>query len=340
MKNAPTEIPGRSAALGASALSQPSFLGLAPESAVPLYRQIAVALRYRIATGELGRGDRLPSLREAAEAWGVNYHTVRRAYGELEESGLVERRRGAGTTVTSRGLVTSGAVPDAGLREFLAEIRQAGSERFGLSVDELALLLTRPPAEGDRDRVVVVECNAHQCRDLAEQIRGGFAATVEEWLLERSGEPPEGAIVGTYFHYGEMRRRWPRRRHEMYFPTVHPDPGLRERLATFVRADAPIPLPLCEREPALAEAMARDASVILPPDRFAVTPVVDGDPAGLLARTPGPVLFAPRVWDELDPESRADGRALELRYVFRMAELAAVAEELGWRSAAADPARG
>lgn len=310
-----------------------------PESAVPLYRQIAVALRYRIATGELERGARLPSLRDAAEAWDVNYHTVRRAYRELEEGGLVERRRGAGTTVTDRGLEAEGASADADLRAFLTEVRRDGTRRFGLSVDELALLLTRPPAEVGADRVVIVECNPHQCRDLADQIRARFGPTVEEWLLEREGEPPEGAIVGTYFHYGEMRRRWPRRRREMYFPTVHPDPGLRERLAPFVREDAALSLPLCERDPTLAEAMARDAALLLPPDRFTVTPAVVDDPAGPLARSEGPVLFAPRLWDELDPATRKDARALELRYVFRAAELAAVAEELGWKPAPEDPTR-
>ena len=62
---------------------------LDPDSAVPLYHQITEALSYRIATGRIPPGQRLPSVREAATAWDVNMHTVRRAYGELSERGLV-----------------------------------------------------------------------------------------------------------------------------------------------------------------------------------------------------------------------------------------------------------
>lgn len=63
-------------------------MALDPDSPVPLYHQITEALSYRIATGRIPAGQRLPSVREAAKAWDVNMHTVRRAYGELSQRGL------------------------------------------------------------------------------------------------------------------------------------------------------------------------------------------------------------------------------------------------------------
>ena len=72
---------------------------LEPTSPVPLYHQIAEALRYRIATGALVPGALLPPLREAAAQWGVNLHTVRRAYGELTEQGVTETCHPVGTRV-------------------------------------------------------------------------------------------------------------------------------------------------------------------------------------------------------------------------------------------------
>jgi len=42
------------------------FLHIDPGSGVPIYRQIMDGVRYSVATGQIGRGDRLPSVRELA----------------------------------------------------------------------------------------------------------------------------------------------------------------------------------------------------------------------------------------------------------------------------------
>ena len=67
------------------------------ESPVPLYHQIAEALRASIEAGKLNPGDALQPMRQAAERWGVNIHTVRHAYAALAREGLVERSRGRRT---------------------------------------------------------------------------------------------------------------------------------------------------------------------------------------------------------------------------------------------------
>ena len=50
-----------------------------PKSPVPLYYQIAQAIRAQIEAGSIAPGDVLEPLRKAAESWGVNLHTVRHA---------------------------------------------------------------------------------------------------------------------------------------------------------------------------------------------------------------------------------------------------------------------
>ena len=74
---------------------------LDPRSPIPLYHQLAETIRYRIATGEVKSGTVLPPLRQAAGIWGVNLHTVRRAYAELARMGVVATRVPAGTRVLS-----------------------------------------------------------------------------------------------------------------------------------------------------------------------------------------------------------------------------------------------
>ena len=69
------------------------------DSGVPVGTQLAWRLRSAIERGELGPGDKLPSLRDAAAAAGVNVNTVRAAYAKLESAGVVSTEQGRGTFV-------------------------------------------------------------------------------------------------------------------------------------------------------------------------------------------------------------------------------------------------
>ncbi|MDB5085628.1 MAG: transcriptional regulator [Bacilli bacterium] len=67
----------------------------------PLHEQILDQVRSAIAKGEIGLGEKMPSVRELAQELRMNPNTVMRAYQELERDGLTEKRRGQGTFVTS-----------------------------------------------------------------------------------------------------------------------------------------------------------------------------------------------------------------------------------------------
>ncbi|MEG6523771.1 GntR family transcriptional regulator [Desulfotomaculum sp. 1211_IL3151] len=68
----------------------------------PIYLQIVQRLCRQIIRGELGAGDKLPSVRELAVQMGVNPNTVQRVYSEMEKLGVAETRRGLGTFITER----------------------------------------------------------------------------------------------------------------------------------------------------------------------------------------------------------------------------------------------
>ncbi|MFO7854954.1 MAG: GntR family transcriptional regulator [Paracoccaceae bacterium] len=68
----------------------------------PLFHQIAVILRDRIVSGELGPGARLPSEADICGLWNVSRITAKRALDTLAVEGLVARARGRGTTVLQR----------------------------------------------------------------------------------------------------------------------------------------------------------------------------------------------------------------------------------------------
>lgn len=77
------------------------FLPLDPHNGIPLGVQIALAIRRLLATRQLRPGDQLPSARELAAELRVNFHTVRKAFQDLEATGLLETRRGLGTFVAA-----------------------------------------------------------------------------------------------------------------------------------------------------------------------------------------------------------------------------------------------
>jgi GntR family transcriptional regulator len=67
---------------------------------VPIYRQIVNQVKYLVASGLLSPGEELPPIRTLALQLKVTPNTIVKAYGELETSGIVHKRRGSGTFVS------------------------------------------------------------------------------------------------------------------------------------------------------------------------------------------------------------------------------------------------
>jgi DNA-binding transcriptional MocR family regulator len=72
------------------------------DGAVPVYLQIAGAIRAQVEDGTLASGERLPTIRSLAERLDLNRDTVAAAYEALAAEGIVDARVGRGTFV--RGL--------------------------------------------------------------------------------------------------------------------------------------------------------------------------------------------------------------------------------------------
>ncbi len=76
---------------------------ISPTDGVPIYLQIVNQVRYLVSSGRLAAGEELPPIRTLAEKLIVNPNTVARAYRELEQAGIVVKRRTAGTYVSGVG---------------------------------------------------------------------------------------------------------------------------------------------------------------------------------------------------------------------------------------------
>lgn len=295
-------------------------------SPVPIYHQIAEALRNAIAVGDLPAGTRLPSLRDAGRDWGVNLHTVRKAYGELARDGLVRVRAPHGTEVT--GTATGSERSSPSLDAFLSSWSSAARERFGLTRVQLGQQLLKQ-ATSRRPMVHVIECSAEQAAGHARELMEAWRVEAQSLVLSEATDLPPGVLVGTYFHYNDIRQRWPGRLEEVRFVAIGPDPGLARRLDTDAGGGTSRRLLVCELDESKALNIAADLRNLFPAGQYVIEPRTLTSPARLPRVRQGDVLLvSPRVWGQLTPRQRS--RVHHIRYRIRSADLERLGIELGW----------
>ena len=72
------------------------------KSGVPIYVQIRDQMQRAIGSGTLRPGEQLPTMRQLAVELKIDLNTVRRAYDELERSGVILILRARGTYVAEK----------------------------------------------------------------------------------------------------------------------------------------------------------------------------------------------------------------------------------------------
>jgi GntR family transcriptional regulator len=125
-------------------------LFLSASDGSPMYQQVIDQITALILAGTWPAGAPLPSIRELASANQVSVITVKRAYEELERSGVIVTRHGKGSFVAE-----SLEAPRAMLREELDGHIQAlltCAQQLGLTRKELQSRIdaTPSPAPGRR----------------------------------------------------------------------------------------------------------------------------------------------------------------------------------------------
>lgn len=128
-------------------------LHISTSDGVPIYLQIVNQIKYLIASGRLKPGEELSPIRVLAEQLIVNPNTVARAYRELEVSGIVEKRRTAGTYVTDQGSPLARRERVKLLTERI-DVLLAEARHVGISIDEVTKLLQQRHAAMETTRTL------------------------------------------------------------------------------------------------------------------------------------------------------------------------------------------
>jgi DNA-binding transcriptional regulator YhcF (GntR family) len=165
------------------------------------------ALRDRLLSGGYHPGARLPSCRALAAELGTNSNTVQRALRMLQHEGVVRTVERRGTYVTDL---------------------TAARDRTGWLADEIVQLVSRAMTVGvdprvfrelvddalsgvsTRSRVLFVECNTDDLREMTAAAEGATGVSFESVLLDdleaALTKPGDTVIAVPLFHFGEVRR--------------------------------------------------------------------------------------------------------------------------------------
>jgi GntR family transcriptional regulator len=124
----------------------PMFIVLSPGNPDPMYRQVTDQIKDAIAAGDLKPSDKLPSIREIAEALKVSAITIKRAYLDLENEGYIFTRAGLGSFVAEIDREGLRSRKLGELRKELTRILKTGA-KFGISADDIVRLIREAEEE-------------------------------------------------------------------------------------------------------------------------------------------------------------------------------------------------
>lgn len=116
------------------------FIALSPSNPDPMYKQVTDQIKNAVAAGDLRPNDKLPSIRELAEALKISIITIKRAYVDLESEGYILTRAGLGSFVAD---VDRERLRKEKLAEFKTTLKGmlATGAKFGVNADDIARLI-------------------------------------------------------------------------------------------------------------------------------------------------------------------------------------------------------
>jgi GntR family transcriptional regulator len=150
------------------------------ESKRPVHEQLVEQLRYLIASGHFQVEQTLPSTRTLGKQVGVSFHTVRKAYQQLQEEGLLDARVGSGFTVVERTPLAKSERMERGAT--LVETALQQMIGLGLSDDEVDYLFQEQLSliRGERVRHKLVFAAPY--RELAVQCAEQISMAIQQPL--------------------------------------------------------------------------------------------------------------------------------------------------------------
>jgi GntR family transcriptional regulator len=172
---------------------------------VPVKDQLRFQLELKILSGDVAPGEKLPSVRALARRLQLHPNTVSAAYQDLEATGHVELKRGAGV------YVRPGVPHQAEQAHDLDDLVRLGLYEAlsrGFSATQIRDSVDRWLAAAPPDRLVVVDRVKGMAELMAHELHLALGVAAGAWSLsevQREPAPLAGALVACLpYHLEEM----------------------------------------------------------------------------------------------------------------------------------------
>ena len=162
--------------------------------------QISEQIRYHVASGHLTVGEVLPSTRVLGKQVGVSFHTVRKAYQQLEAEGILDSKVGSGFRVRQRSPLGKSERLERGAAVVLEMLQRLIG--LGLRPDEIEHLLHEQMdlLEGrEVPKIVVTASTRELAQLLADQLADTLPAELTVVPSELLPNHPDAEYVITPF---------------------------------------------------------------------------------------------------------------------------------------------
>jgi DNA-binding transcriptional regulator YhcF (GntR family) len=183
---------------------------------IPIYRQLVDKIWAAVRKGELMSGNQLPTVQELAERLGVAKGTIKRAYDELGNMGVLDKVQGRGTFICYQP-VNSGSRKEqamAAIDELLIKLEDLGFSQTEINIF-LNLKLRERSEHMSAVKVAVLECNPENLSQLCEQLRQESGIELYSYLLDNVSRYPYNLdedmdlVVTTAVHAQQMLKVLP-----------------------------------------------------------------------------------------------------------------------------------
>ncbi len=162
-----------------------------PNLDIPIYQQLVDEITIAVKKGDFKHGQKLPTVYEMTQQLNVARGTIKRAYDELERSGIIEKVQGRGTFVcyhpTNSGSRKEQAM--SAIDDMLSKLEQMGFSNSEINIF-LNLKLRERSEEESNIKVAVVECNPEALSQISDQLRSIGGIDLYSYMLESIKEYP------------------------------------------------------------------------------------------------------------------------------------------------------
>ena len=162
-----------------------------PNLDIPIYQQLVDAITIAVKKGDFKHGQKLPTVYEMTESLNIARGTIKRAYDELERSGIIEKVQGRGTFVCYHP-ANSGSRKEQAMCAIDAMF--AKLEEMGFTNSEINIFLNLKLRERSEEeaniKVAVVECNPETLSQISDQLRSVGGVDLYSYMLESIKEYP------------------------------------------------------------------------------------------------------------------------------------------------------